>query len=260
MANSPSGDSMVHRIVRIIEAFDGEHRTLSAAELARRADLPTSTAYRIFDELLAESLLDRDGRRLRLGTRLWELVSRGSKVLGLREAALPFMEDVQAVVGHHTVLGILEKNEVLYIERIGSNESTINITRVAGRLPIHATSTGLVLTAFGPAEDQEILLHRRLKRYTDTTTIDPDELRRKLAEVRRMGYSVMAGTIVPESTGVAVPIFNAEGTAIAGLSVVIPRAGGPLQTSITALQTAARGISRALGWDGTLRDAIRRSL
>lgn len=260
MANSPSGDSMVHRIVRIIEAFDGEHRTLSAAELARRADLPTSTAYRIFDELLAESLLDRDGRRLRLGTRLWELVSRGSKVLGLREAALPFMEDVQAVVGHHTVLGILEKNEVLYIERIGSNESTINITKVAGRLPIHATSTGLVLTAFGPAEDQEILLHRRLKRYTDTTTIDPDELRRKLAEVRRMGYSVMAGTIVPESTGVAVPIFNAEGTAIAGLSVVIPRAGGPLQTSITALQTAARGISRALGWDGTLRDAIRRSL
>lgn len=260
MANSPSGDSMVHRIVRIIEAFDGEHRTLSAAELARRADLPTSTAYRIFDELLAESLLDRDGRRLRLGTRLWELVSRGSKVLGLREAALPFMEDVQAVVGHHTVLGILEKNEVLYIERIGSNESTINITKVAGRLPIHATSTGLVLTAFGPAEDQEILLHRRLKRYTDTTPIDPDELRRKLAEVRRMGYSVMAGTIVPESTGVAVPIFNAEGTAIAGLSVVIPRAGGPLQTSITALQTAARGISRALGWDGTLRDAIRRSL
>lgn len=251
---------MAHRIVRIIEAFDGEHRTLSAAELARRAELPSSTAYRIVDELLAESLLDREGPRLRLGTRLWELVSRGSKVLGLREAALPFMEDVQAVVGHHTVLGILEKSEVLYIERIGSSTSAVNITRVAGRLPIHATSTGLVLTAFGPAEDQELLLHRRLKRYTDTTTTDPDELRRKLAEVRQLGYSVMAGTIVPESTGAAVPIFNAEGAAIAGLSVVIPRYGGPLQASITALQTAARGISRALGWDGTLRDAIRHSL
>jgi DNA-binding IclR family transcriptional regulator len=112
----------------------------------------------------------------------------------------------------------------------------------------------------GPAEDQELLLRRRLKRYTDTTTTDPDELRRELAEVRRMGYSVMAGTIVPESTGVAVPIFNADGKAIAALSVVIPRFGGPLQTSITALQTAARGVSRALGWDGTLRDAVRRSL
>ncbi|WP_433876171.1 IclR family transcriptional regulator [Sinomonas atrocyanea] len=260
MANSPSGDSMVHRLVRVIEAFDGEHRTLSAAELARRAGLPTSTAYRLVEELLAESLLDRDGRRLRLGTRLWELVSRGSKVLGLREAALPFMEDVQSVVGHHTVLGILDQNEVLYIERIGSNSSTINITKVAGRLPVHATSTGLVLMAFGPADAQETFLRRRLPRYTDTTTTNPDELRRRLAEVRQMGFCVMTGAIVPESTGVAVPVFNAEGTAVAGLSVVIPRAGGPLQTSISALQTAARGISRALGWDGTLRDAIRRSL
>lgn len=260
MANSPSGESMVHRIVRVIEAFDGDHRTLSAAELARRAELPSSTAYRLVDELLAESLLDRDGQRLRLGTRLWELVSRGSKVLGLREASLPFMEDVQAVVGHHTVLGILDQNEVLYIERIGSNASTINITKVAGRLPIHATSTGLVLTAFGPTDAQEILLRRRLPRFTDTTIVDPEDLRRKLAEVRRDGYCVLTGTIVPESTGVAVPVFNADGAAIAGLSVVIPRYGGPLQTSISALQTAARGISRALGWNGRLRDAVRRSL
>ncbi|MDQ0260343.1 DNA-binding IclR family transcriptional regulator [Sinomonas atrocyanea] len=259
MANSASGDSMVHRLVRVIAAFDSEHPTLSGAELARRAALPSSTAYRMVDELLAESLLDRDGQRLRLGTRLWELVSRGSKVLGLREAALPFMEDVQAVVGHHTTLGVIDQQDVLYIERIGSNNSTINITRVAGRLPIHATSTGLILTAFGPTEAQETFL-RRLPKLTDATVTDPDELRRMLAEMRHSGYCVMPGTIVPESTGVAVPVFSADGTAIAGLSVVIPRENGPVQPSITALRTAARGISRALGWDGTLRDAIRRSL
>ncbi|WP_415855558.1 IclR family transcriptional regulator [Sinomonas sp. G460-2] len=260
MANSPSGESMVHRIVRVVEAFDGEHSTLSAAELARRAGLPSTTTYRLVDELLAESLLDREGAKLRIGTRLWELVSRGSKVLGLREAALPFMEDVQSVVGHHTALGILDQQDVLYIERIGSNTSTINITRVAGRLPIHATSSGLLLVAFGAAEQQNTFLARRHPRLTDATITDPDELRRLLAEIRRTGYCVQLGTIVPESAGVAVPVFNAHGAAIAALSVVIPREGGPVQKSITALQTAARGISRSLGWDGTLRDAIRRSL
>ena len=50
---------------------------------------------------------------------MWELVSRGSKMVGLREAALPFMEDVQSVVQHATTLGILDSDEVLYIERIG---------------------------------------------------------------------------------------------------------------------------------------------
>ena len=260
MANSPSGESMVHRIVRIVEAFDAEHPALSPAELSRRAGLPSSTTYRIVDELLAESLLDRDGQRLRLGTRLWELVSRGSRVLGLREAALPFMEDVQSVVQHHTTLGILDGQDVLYIERIGSNESTINITKVAGRLPVHATSSGLVLMAFGPADVQETFLHRRLPRLTETTPTDPDELRRTLAEVRRQGYCVMQGTIVPESMGVAVPIVNADGRVVAALSVVLPREGGPVQTAISALQTAARGISRSLGWDASLPDAVRRSL
>lgn len=260
MANSPSGESMVRRLVRIIEAFDGEHHTLTAAEIARRSALPSSTAYRLVDELLAESLLDREGQRLRLGTRLWELVSRGSKVLGLREAALPFMEDVQAIVGHHTALGILDQQEVLYIERIGSNTSTINITRVAGRLPVHATSSGLLLIALGTREQQDTFLARRHPRLTDSTVTDPEELRRLLAEIRRTGFCTQIGTIVPESTGIAVPVFNSTGRAIAALSVVIPREGGPVQRSITALQTAARGISRTLGWDGTLHDAIRRSL
>lgn len=260
MANSPSGESMVHRVVRVIEAFDAEHPTLSAAELARRCGLPSSTTYRLVDELLAESLLDRDGQQLRLGTRLWEIVSRGSKVLGLREAALPFMEDVQSIVGHHTALGILDQHEVLYIERIGSNTSTINITRVAGRLPVHATSSGLLLTALGTTEEQETFLARRHPQLTDSTVTDPEDLRRLLAEIRRTGFCVQAGSIVPESTGVAVPVFNAAGRAIAALSVVIPREGGPVQKSVAALQTASRGISRSLGWDGTLHDAIRRSL
>ena len=66
---------------------------------------------------------------------MWELASRGSKMLGLREAALPFMEDVQAVVQHSTTLGILDSDEVLYIERIGSDSTIVDITKIAGRLP-----------------------------------------------------------------------------------------------------------------------------
>ncbi|GGC83281.1 IclR family transcriptional regulator [Tersicoccus solisilvae] len=258
MANSSSGDSMVNRLVRIIEAFDADHRSLSAAELARRADLPSSTTYRIVEDLLGESLLERHGQRLRLGNRLWELVSRGSPVLGLREAALPFMEDVQSVVGHHTALGVLDGNDVLYIERIGSNEMTTNIAQVARRLPAHGTSTGLVLTAFATAEVQEAFLRRRLPALTDTTITDPAELRRVFAEIRRTGHCVMPGLIVPESTGVAVPVFDRAGTAVAGLSVIIPRHGGPVATSVTALRTASRGISRALGWHRPLGDAVRR--
>ena len=157
MANSSSGESVIRRVVRLVGAFDDAHRTMSVATLARRSGLPVTTTYRLVDELLSEGLLEREpNAEVRVGTRLWELVSRSSRMVGLREAALPFMEDVQSVVQHSTTLGILDSDEVLYIERIGSRDSMVDITKVAGRLPVHGTSSGLVLLAYSPPAYQDL--------------------------------------------------------------------------------------------------------
>lgn len=42
---------------------------------------------------------------MRIGVRLWELAQRASPTLSLRDAAMPFLEDLHAVVGHHVQLG-----------------------------------------------------------------------------------------------------------------------------------------------------------
>ena len=190
MANSTSGESVIRRVVRLVGAFDDSHRTMSVATLARRSGLPLTTTYRLVDEMLAEGLLEREANaEVRIGTRLWELVSRSSRMVGLREAALPFMEDVQSVVRHSTTLGILESDEVLYIERIGFRDSMVDITKVAGRLPVHGTSSGLVLLAYSSAAYQELFLSRTLEKFTDATLTDPAELRRHFREAvgaRRM--------------------------------------------------------------------------
>lgn len=260
MANSSSGESIIHRFVKIVSAFDDTHRSLTVADLARRTDLPARTTYRLVNDLLLEGLLQRErGGQVRIGNRLWELASRSSPMSGLRQAALPFMEDVQSVVQHHTTLGILDGNDVLYIERLVSDSSAVNITRLAGRLPIHGTSSGLVLVAFSPANVQEQLLSRQLTRYTDFTITDPAELRRHLAEIRQRGFAVMAGIIVPESSGIAVPVFGPDNAVVAALSVVVPRQEENVPARVQVLMTAARGISRALGWKGKLQGAVRRS-
>ena len=167
MANSASGESIIGRFVKIVSAFDDRHTSMSAAELGRRTGLPVTTTYRLVNDLLRERLLEREpGGDIHIGTRMWELVSRGSKMLGLREAALPFMEDVQAVVQHSTTLGILDSDEVLYIERLGSDKTIVDITKIAGRLPLHATSSGLVLLAHAPTAYQDSFLARPLTKFT----------------------------------------------------------------------------------------------
>ncbi|WP_115790547.1 IclR family transcriptional regulator [Arthrobacter silvisoli] len=260
MANSTSGESIIGRFVRIVSAFDDRHPAMSVAELGRRTGLPVTTTYRIVKDLLFERLLEREpGGEIRLGTRMWELASRGSRTLGLREAALPFMEDVQAVVQHSTTLGILDSDEVLYIERLASDRTIVDITKIAGRLPVHATSSGLVLLAHSPASYQDSFLARPLTKFTETTLTEPAALRRHLAEIRQRGFAAMPGVIVPESSGIAVPVFGQDNTVVAALSVVVPRHEENASARVPVLLAAARGISRALGWRGELKGTLRQS-
>ncbi|WP_167051571.1 IclR family transcriptional regulator [Salinibacterium sp. ZJ77] len=249
MANSASGDSVLDRTVRILETFTTERTLQTASEIGRRAGLPSSTAHRMVDELVRSGLLERDdGHRVRLGMRLWELGLRGSHALRLRQAALPAMERVQAAIQEHTQLAVLENGEALFLERLSSPGAGANITRVAGRLPVHASSSGVVLLAHAVPAFQEAVLARELDALTPETITDASALRRKLAEVRRLGCAIMPGSIETVSTGVAVPVRGPDGTVVAALSVVLPRTH-PTEPAVAALRAAAADVETALAAD-----------
>ncbi|MFH8251152.1 IclR family transcriptional regulator [Microbacterium sp. B2969] len=246
MANSPSGDSMTQRLVRVLETFTAERTVQTASEIGRRAGLPSSTAHRVVDELVREGLLERDDEhRVRLGLRLWELALRGSRALRLRQAALPSMERIQARVREHTQLAVLEQDSALFLERLSHPEAGANITAIAGRLPLHASSSGLVLLAYADPELQDRVLMGPLPALGPETATDASTLRRTLAEVRRQGFVVARGTVAAVSTGVAVPVRDENGAVIAALSVALPRDAAP-EVAITELLRAAREIRAAL--------------
>jgi DNA-binding IclR family transcriptional regulator len=247
VANSPSGDSMTQRLARVLETFTPTRTVQSVAEIGRRAGLPSSTAHRIVGELVDAGFLERDeDRRVRVGMRLWELATRSSQALRLRQAAMPFMERVQARVREHTQLAILEQDEALFLERLSEPESGANITKVAGRLPLHASSSGLVLLAYADRALHERILTGPLARLTRETIADPSTLRKKLADIRTLGHAVAPGYIEDVSTGVAVPVRDESGEVIAALSVVLPR-DSATDPALAELLRAARDIEAALG-------------
>ncbi|MGV3712513.1 IclR family transcriptional regulator [Pseudolysinimonas sp.] len=246
MANSRSGDSVIDRIVRVLATFDRERRVLSATEIARRAGLPTSTAHRLVGDLAAAGLLERDDDgAYRVGLRLWELATRGSRALGLREAAIPAMERVQARVRQHTQLAVLDDGETLFVERLSHPDGVGNRAQVAGRLPLHASSAGLVLLAHARASVVEAVLAGALPALAAGTITDPAALRRKLAEVRRVGYASAPGSIEAVSTGIAVPVREGR-TVVAALGVVLPFDAGDPRPVAALLAAEAEEIAAAL--------------
>lgn len=245
MANSRSGDSMIERIVRVLDTFSIDRTVQTASEIGRRAGLPSSTAHRLVDELVAVGVLERDDEhRVRLGMRLWELALRGSTALRLRQAALPHMETVQATLREHTQLAVLEHEEALFLERLSHPDAVSNITRVAGRLPLHASSSGLVLLAYADPSLRERVIEGPLRAVGPDTITDARVLRRVLADARRTGYVSAPGSIEVVSNGIAVPIRD-RGSVIAALSVVVPRTA-PVVPAVEALRRAADRIEAEL--------------
>jgi DNA-binding IclR family transcriptional regulator len=251
MANSRTGDSVIDRLVRVLATFDAEHTEQSPSDISRRAGLPASTGHRLVAELVSSGLLERDDEgRARVGMRLWELATRGSLALGLRQAALPAMERVQAAVRQHTQLGVLDGDQVLFLERLSHPDAGANITRIAGRLPLHASSSGLVLLAAAPPAVVERVLAAPLERLAPDTIVERGLLRRKLAEVRRLGHAVAPGSVEAVSTGVAVPIRD-RGSVVAALGVVLPR-GDESDRVVAVLRDAAAAIERTLARSSTI--------
>jgi DNA-binding IclR family transcriptional regulator len=251
MARTATGESSLARAVRILDAFTPEEPALPVSVLARRAGLHVATASRLVAELVAQGLLSRGpDREVRIGVRMWELAARASPTLSLRDAAMPFLEDVHAVVGHHAQLGIRDGDEVLFVERLTARDAVINYSRIAGRLPLHVSSSGMVLLAYGPPELQERVLARPLQRLTDRTVRTPEALRASLQEIRRQGFALLPGHVHEDAAGVAVPVRDALGEVVAGLSVIVPN-DGRAAAHVPVLLAAARGLGRTLPPSGS---------
>lgn len=251
MANSSSGESLVERLVRVLQAFDAEHQDLTLTELAQRAGLALSTAHRLAGSMVDSGLLRRahDGR-FRIGLVLWELAQRSSAYQEFGQAALPFMEAVHVSQRQNTSLAILDEDEatIIYLERLISREVTTDLTKVAGRLPVLCTSSGLAILAFSPPEVQERLLTGPWDRFTLRWGVTAEDLRRRLAQAQVDGYVHLAGVTAPGSSGTSAPVFGPGGRVLGALSIVAAQEEINLSVQLPILLAAARGLSRQMGF------------
>nr|WP_211178196.1 IclR family transcriptional regulator [Pseudonocardia acidicola] len=232
----------------VLAAFTTDRPRLTLTEISRRSELPLTTTHRLVGELAAWGALERDeDGRYGIGLRLWEVGALAPRSLGLRESAMPFLEDLYEVTRENVQLAVLDGTEVVYVERLSGRAAVNVITRVGMRLPLHATGVGLVLLAHADAELQERVLAAPLRRYTDKTICSADELRRVLADVRRTGVAISDGQIELVALSVAAPVRGASGDVVAALSVVVPATGTNPLAYVPVVRAAARGISRVLG-------------
>ncbi|MCW2869800.1 IclR family transcriptional regulator [Actinacidiphila oryziradicis] len=245
----PGERTAANRLLAVLDAFDLRSPSLSLTDISRRADLPLATAHRLVGTLTGWGALERDeSGSYHIGLRLWELAALAPRGLGLRQAAMPFLEDLYEATHENVHLAVRDGLEVVYTERISGRSAVGVRSQVGARWPLHATGVGLALLAHCDAGFQERVCGGTLTSFTPHTVTAPARLRRMLAEVRRTGCAVSDRQITDDALSVAAPVQGPRGDVVAAVSVVVHVKDAHTPALIPAVRLAARGISRALGW------------
>src|SRR5699024_5966525 len=143
-------------------------------------------------------------------------------------------------------LAVLDGHEALYVEKVFGRRAVPVVSRVGGRLPLHATGVGKILLAFAPPSFQARVIGRGLEPYTPHTVVMPGRLRQVLAEVRRSDVAVCREGMALGTVSVAAPVRDRQGSVVAALSLVVHSFPADVHRLAPAVRTAAFGISREL--------------
>ncbi|OZM83353.1 IclR family transcriptional regulator [Pseudonocardia sp. MH-G8] len=243
---STPGNTVLTRALRVLDAFTPARSALTLSEIARQTGMPVSTVHRLLAGLVAWGALERgDDGRYRVGLRLWEVGALAPRGQGLREHALPFLEDLSQITRENVQLAVREGTELVFVERIAGTGAVPVLSRVGSRFALTATGVGLVLLAHAPREVQEEVLSGPIERFTPRTVVDPARLRRMLAGVRTSGFAVSDRQVTMDALSVAAPVHDGRAV-VAAVSLVVRHGSASAHALAPLLRTSARAISRAL--------------
>ena len=237
--------SALNRAAAILDAFDATHRELTLAALVRRCGLPRSTTHRTAMRMIQLGWLDKPDDRYRIGNRLFEISGLAPIRHELREAGVPFLQDLYIAMHTAVQLGVLAGPQVLIVEKITGHRPMPMLTQVGGTVPTHCSGLGRALLAYSSAKVVDEVLSTELVARTDRTLTNPAAIRRELAAIPDRGWAVDREEGNIGVSCVAAPIFGPLGEVVAALSITGPSAAVKPDRAGPAVRLAAAAASRA---------------
>lgn len=216
----------VDKAMCLLLAFgDQASSGIGVSELARRAKLSKSTAFRLLATLERNGAVEKLGTHYRLGVRLHEL---GRDVYSpqhdrVRDLLIPFLGELYERT-HRTVhLAALHGTDVVYLAKLHGHLRPACPSRIGGRVPAHATAVGKALLAYDADACEEVLA-RGLSSFTPQTLTRAADLAAELERIRRTGAAYDREEVRAGLHCVAVPLLSPSNRPIAALSVSVSTA------------------------------------
>lgn len=215
----------LHRGLKLLTLVGEAQRSLAAGEIARLANLHTSTVHRFLVNLESVGFLTREDStgKYQLGPSCVTLGRAALDHLDFHRISLPYLKELNRLTRETIHLTVRQDLSAVYVEKLESLEPLRIFSQVGAAVPLHCTGVGKVLLAHATPEEQETLLPRlTLTRCTPNSISSLQELEAELSRVRRQGYATDLEEYENHIRCIAAPLWDHAGYVKAAFSITGP--------------------------------------
>jgi len=236
------------RVLKILETICNNNQGLTLTDISKHTGIAKGTLHPIVTTLINEQYLQINNSVMTLGRKCFTLGNEYAHSLNYLNIVRPYMRKIVAHCNEICQLGVLDGNDVLYVEKIEPDQA-IQITSYVGRkLAASATALGKALLTGLSDDEIRAMYVAGLTRYTTKTMVDMEGLLLQVANVRVHGYAHEIGETHIEVECLAVPIKMREHI-LAAMSVSLPifrATPEKVQGIVTLLKCQAHDIEQEL--------------
>ena len=250
MADASTGTQAVDRAADLVSTVVHAEEALTFADLQESSGLAKSTTSRMLSALERGGLLERDVNGSYVaGSLFWLYAARHDPWEELVRLARPAMERISEQTRETVHLSVTRGELVAQVAQVDSRFLLGSRDWTEVEVPAHTSALGKIFYAYHALP----VPTSGLKRLTDATITDPEELRRDGDRTRQRGWAVTRDELEVGLTGIAVPVHGARADVVAALGISGPtqrlegrldELGRSLSSHATQLSSLLRGRTR----------------
>jgi len=251
-ASSRRSGGSAERTLDIIRLLTRNGRAMTLAQMAEALSLPKPTVHRLCARLVELKYLmrDLDERHYTVGPALHNLafdtLSHGINSR-LRHNVL---SDLVSDIGETCNFTTIDGASILYLDRVEAERPWRLTLNVGVHVPLHCTASGkLFLSELEHAERRKLLDNLDLRKLTENTLTDADELEAHAVETADRGYGTDIEEFIIGLIAIAVPVRDSDGALRAAIAMHCPTTDVDLEQAMSrlpALRAAATRMSELL--------------
>lgn len=242
---------VIGRVLTVLQILADHPSSLSLQEIAQKAKLPPSTAFRILTDLSSQGFTEKTPQaRWNLGLAFLQYASLVRDRILVRERALPIMQVLFQHSGLTVNLSLRRDDQMIYVEHIYSPEGGIRLSRQVGAsAPLHCSSGGkLFLCSMRPEEVSAYITRTHLTPRTTFSIQTPEKLILELNRVKDLGWAEDNQELEYGVYCIGAGIYDARGKMCAALTMISDDKMQDKVSRVKELKSAASAISAAMGY------------